>query len=286
MIKKRPPVLSILLKLSRPGFWPYLAGPYLIAYTAVSNGPRDFKQLTFYYSLLFLLIPANIILYGINDLYDQDTDALNPKKNSREMRVTSQTKKIYTTAIGISFLLSIPLFLFLPVFAKILLFVFLLLCIFYSAKPFRLKAKPFVDSASNILYGFPAFIAIFQLTNNKLTLPVFFAVFCWCAAMHLFSAIPDIEADAKAKLRTSATQLGYRWSLFTCFILWLIAAVMAVLLSPWLFFIFVYPVIPLLLLRDKKLDIDKIYWYFVPLNLVTGFLLFITTVFLSPWITP
>ena len=280
MIKKRPPIYSVLLKLSRPGFWPYIAGPYLVAYTALAHQMKDFFQFSFFYSLLFFLIPANIILYGINDIYDEDTDALNPKKDLREQRITPQIKKIYLYAIAASFVLSIPLFIYLPVFAKLLLFIFLLLSIFYSAKPFRLKAKPFVDSASNILYGFPAFIAIFQLTSNGLTTPVFVAVFCWCAAMHLFSAIPDIEADSKAKLRTTATKLGYRTSLFVCAVLWLIAAIMAVLISPWLFFLLLYPVIPLLLLRDKKMEITVVYWRFIYINLVVGFLIYLAAVFL------
>jgi 4-hydroxybenzoate polyprenyltransferase len=281
MIKKRQSRITTLLKLSRPGFWPYLAGPYLVAYTAFSHQLKDFLQYQFIYSLFFFLIPANIIIYGVNDLFDEDTDTFNPKKDTHEQRITANTKKLYYRAIGVSSTLSIPLFVYLPFFSKLLLGAFLIIGVFYSAEPFRLKAKPYVDSASNILYGFPAFIAIFQLTSNGLTTPVFIAIACWCAAMHLFSAIPDIEADKKAHLRTTATQLGYRTSLFVCFALWLVTAIMSILISFWLFFMLVYPVIPLLLLRDKKLDINVIYWRFIFINLVCGFLLFIAAVFLK-----
>lgn len=280
MIKKRTPIHVVLFKLSRPAFWVYLAGPYLVAYTALSHGSRDFFQFSFFYSLFYFLVPANVLLYGINDLYDQDTDALNPKKEGKEQRVTTQTKRVYSLAVGIAFLLGLPLFIYLPIFAKLLFFVFLLLCVFYSAKPFRLKAKPFVDSASNILYGFPAFIAIFQLTSNGLTTPVCIAVFCWCAAMHLFSAIPDIHADKQASLRTTATVLGYHRSLIACIVLWALTAIAAVLVSWWLLFLAVYPFIPLLVLRDKRFDINRVYWYFPYINLVAGFLLFLAAVFL------
>ena len=34
--------------------------------------------------VVYFLIPANILIYGINDIFDYDTDKLNPKKGTYE----------------------------------------------------------------------------------------------------------------------------------------------------------------------------------------------------------
>lgn len=278
MIKQPPSFWKTVLRLSRPLFWVYLAGPYLIGYSAFANSRGDFFRLDFWYSLFFFLIPANIIIYGVNDLYDQDTDRYNSKKEHHETKVTDSNKSIYTNAIMISFVASLPLFLYLPLFAKILLIVFLFLGIGYSTPPIRFKAKPFVDSLSNILYAFPAFIATYQLTSDGLSIPIFIAVACWTAAMHLFSAIPDIRADSEAKLRTTAVVLGRRTSLLVCLGLWSVTALLAFIYSPWLIIFLVYPFIPYLVLTNPRATLETVYWAFPKVNLLVGFLLFLVIV--------
>lgn len=275
MIKKRRPFWEIILKLSRPAFWLYLAGPYLVGYTAVANGLRDFTRFEFIYTLFFFLLPANIILYGINDLYDKDTDINNRKKDFFEGRADGKNKKTYTYSVGISLLLSLPLWIYFPLFAKLLFALFFLLAIFYSAKPIRLKAKPYVDSVSNVLYAFPAFIGIYQITNIGLSVYIVIAAICWTTAMHLFSAIPDIEADKRAHLRTTAVILGKWNSLIACTVLWFIAGISATITHPLLAFLLLYPLIPIYILISKKAPIEKIYWYFPVINLVAGFLLYL-----------
>jgi 4-hydroxybenzoate polyprenyltransferase len=256
----------------------YTAGPYIVGYTAFANGTGDFLRPEFMYTLFFFLVPANIILYGINDLYDKDTDSYNRKKEHYEGRADDKNKKVYSYSIGLSFLASLPLWFYFPLFAKLLFALFFLLAIFYSAKPIRLKAKPFVDSLSNILYAFPAFIGIYQITNSGLSPYILIAALCWTTAMHLFSAIPDIEADKHAKLRTTAIILG-RWnSLLACVILWFIAAVCATIASSLIAFLLMYPLIPLYIMVNKKAPIEKIYWYFPFINLLVGFLLYLVVV--------
>jgi 4-hydroxybenzoate polyprenyltransferase len=69
----------------------------------------------------------------------------------------------------------------------------------YSATPIRAKARPFWDSAFNVLYVFPVLIG-WGLSDTHASFPwlLFVAGTCWCMAMHAFSAVPDIEADQKA----------------------------------------------------------------------------------------
>lgn len=277
MIKAKKPRLSVasILKMSRPKFWLYLAGPYIVGYTVAAQSISDFLSFSFFYTLFYFLIPANIILYGVNDIADTDTDAFNNKKITHETKVSSSNIIQYYILIACAFILTFPLFAYLPFFASLLLFVFLLLSFFYSSPPLRLKAKPWVDSSSNILYALPGFIAAYQFRDDLIPVPVLIATFSWTAAMHLFSAIPDIESDTKAGLRTTAITFGYRKSLFLCGILWGITAVSAILIHGWLWIVFVYPVIPFMLLKNRSLSIDSVYWLFPVINGIIGFILFI-----------
>ncbi|MFW5703312.1 MAG: prenyltransferase [Patescibacteria group bacterium] len=272
-------MILTILKLSRPRFWLYLAGPYLIGFTAVTRSPWEMLSFSFLYPFLFFLIPANIILYGINDLFDGDTDRHNRKKRHRESRATQQNQFWYTRSIGIAAATALPLLFIMPLFATILLGIFLVLCVSYSLPPIRLKAKPFVDSASNILYAFPAFIAMYQFAGVMPPAIVLIAVFCWTSAMHLFSAIPDIEADKRAQLRTTAVVLGERTSLFTCALLWSGTAILS-LFTSWLMLpALVYPAICFWLLKKRTIEVEQVYWIFPWLNAGIGFILYLLLAF-------
>jgi 4-hydroxybenzoate polyprenyltransferase len=85
-------LLKFILKLSRPRFWLYLGGTYLVGYAAGITTYHEFLRPTFWVHFLFFLIPANIFLYGINDYYDEDTDQFNTKKQTHEQLLVSQDK--------------------------------------------------------------------------------------------------------------------------------------------------------------------------------------------------
>ncbi len=84
-----PVPFAFLLKVSRWRFWLYLAGTYLVGFTI---GVRDLNLLLtgwFWLHFLYFTLPANLLLYGINDLFDADSDASNPKKSAREHLLAS-----------------------------------------------------------------------------------------------------------------------------------------------------------------------------------------------------
>lgn len=272
-------MIHTILKLARPRFWLYLTGPYIVGFAAVIHSPWEMLSFSFLYPLFFFLIPANIILYGINDLSDGDTDRHNRKKRHRESRATKANQQIYTRIIGISALTALPLLIIMPIFARILLGIFLALSIAYSMPPIRLKAKPYVDSASNILYAFPAFIAMYQFAGIVPPPAILIAVFCWTSAMHLFSAIPDIEADKRAHLQTTAVVLGERTSLLVCAMLWLATAILSLFVSWLLAPALLYPAICLWLLKKRTIPVERLYWVFPWLNALVGFMLYLFLVF-------
>lgn len=271
--------LKTLIKISRPRFWLYLGGTYLVGYSIGVTEPDQFHRPEFLLHLLYFLIPANIFLYGINDLSDRDTDAHNAKKGDKEHRLQEKNKRLLILAVVISGLLGLALFAFSSSrFETFFLGGFLVLATLYSVKPMRLKARPILDFVSNILYALPGFLGYMQLRDNVPETLVFIALFSWPMAMHLFSAIPDIEADAKAGVKTTAVWLGKEKSLILCSALWAVFCISAILIGsyqPNIYCLFAYPLIPLYILINNETDIAKTYWSFPYINGFIGFLWFL-----------
>ena len=282
-----------LFKISRPRFWLYLAGPWMVGWFlglphdgVRTLGAQYLVPLTFWRGFLFFLLPANFFLYGINDFFDGDTDALNQKKADKEhLLLDSERHFMRWTLLG-SLILSVIYYLTLQGgVARLLFVIWFALSFFYSAPPLRFKARPFLDSASNVLYALPGMLAFYQTVHCLPPLWVWVAAWLWTAAMHLFSAVPDIEADQKAGLRTMATVLEYRWSLALCSALWLNVAwlvgrygaltlvgtndysALRILVA---ILVWVYPALPLLPLLNPKWDVDRVYWWFPWINGAVG----------------
>lgn len=279
------PLPKILLSISRPRFWLYLAGPYAVGYIAGTRSIYDLWSLFFGIHLIYFLLPANLLLYGINDLFDTETDRLNPKKEQREHRLGRPERKIVWYIVTSILTISLIFILLAPTWLeKSTWILFLFLSIFYSAKPLRFKSIPFLDFLSNILYGIPAFLAYLQ-TSGSLPYPeVIFAVICWTGAMHLYSAIPDIGSDRNAGIRTTATLLGHKMSLLLCAILWAVCSGIVILKQIpglWENISLIYPIIPLVLLFKDRQAVRSFYWYFPLINAVVGFSLFWYIVFSS-----
>lgn len=262
-----------IFKLSRPRFWLYLAGPYAVGTAFTATTQTQFYSFDFLYPLFFFLVPANVFLYGVNDLFDKETDDLNKKKKTKETKISNQNRMLYRFAVVCSILFTLPLFVILNEKSQLLLIIFLILSYFYSAPPLRFKARPILDFSSNILYGMPAFIAYTQISNQWPDLVVWLVIFCWTGAMHLFSAIPDIGPDKKVGIKTTAVMLGKKKSLYLCSVLWGVTALVSSYINPFFLLAFIYPFIPIYILTMKS-NITKVYWLFPYLNALLGFLLF------------
>lgn len=215
------------ISISRPRFWVYVAGPFwLCGAIFYPLGANIIQMLIF---LLYFTFPANILIYGVNDLYDRATDVLNNKKTSYE-QVLDQ--KYDNKLIGVIALTNIPFLIYgffvLPLSAFICLLIFIALSWQYSAPPLRAKAIPFVDSlTSGLLYIIPAGVSWGIVTNSYPPFVPMLAGFLWSYAMHLYSAVPDINADKAANIQTGATLLGKNTTLVLCGVLYAISAVIA-----------------------------------------------------------
>ncbi len=272
-------IARLAFRISRPRFWLYLGGTYLIGFAIGVTTVGQFLTPFFAFHLFFFMFPANILLYGVNDYYDEDTDIFNPKKDDKEYRVTAKDKRNLKLLILIAFVYGLILMVFQPDnIARLLFFIFLILSFLYSAKPIRFKARPFLDFMSNFLYVIPAILAFYQLRLFIPPILPLFAAFMWTSAMHLFSAVPDIEADKQANVTTTAVLIGVIPSLLLCFAFWLTFTIILVFIipwnAPWSVLMFVYPAIPLYLLLRRSANIERIYWLFPYWNAIFGLILF------------
>ena len=278
--------LSLAFKVSRFRFWFYLTGPFTVGCIYGASRYLDLLNIWFFVYLLYFLFPANIFLYGVNDFWDFETDLLNPKKEEKEYRVQLGEKNRLGWILRIITGLSLLLLPFMNSNGERGIFLlFLFLSYFYSAKPLRFKERPILDSASNLLYILPGVLAYYWVNGTMPPTLILFAGVLHSFAMHLFSAIPDIEYDRNTGIKTSAVFFGRKISLILCLIAWSIFASIVIFVggsSVFRFLPLIYPVMVLnVLLRDLK--VSEIYWYYPYINVGFGCFLFLLKAIQTPW---
>jgi 4-hydroxybenzoate polyprenyltransferase len=277
--------LGLAFRVSRPRFWFYLLGPYTVGCIWGAERYLDLLNPWFFVYFVFFMFPANVLLYGVNDLWDHETDELNPKKEGREHRVNPEERetlrRLVWAVVGLGLLLTV----FQSGGERLIFLGFLFLSYFYSAEPIRFKQRPLLDSASNILYALPGVFAYFWVSGTLPPTTVLAAAFMHSFSMHLFSAIPDIAYDTGTGIRTTAVVLGRRASLALCLILWSGLAALTIQLgsgSPLSLLPLTYPLVTAaILIQDKA--VDSVYWFFPYINTSFGGLLFLSTAVVTPW---
>ncbi len=269
------------LKISRPRFWLYLLGPFIIGVAAAGSfAPVGGLGWWLVALGLYFTYPANFIVYGINDAYDYDTDRHNPKKRGYEAAVRPEHTWLIMRHALTWIIVGYLLLEFVPGHndaAAWSLLGFYFFGVLYSMPPVRAKTKPFLDSAFNILYVFPGLVSYSLLTGKLPPWQLFAAAGLWCMAMHAYSAVPDIAADTRAKIRTVATALGDRGTLALCGLLYAGAAWFSWSWLGWFSLaagaVYVGMVVATFLhpSRDRIL---RLYKYFPAINMAIGMALF------------
>ena len=260
--------LRYLLILSRPRFWFYLAGPVVVGVAAAAETVPDLFLPVGFALFGYFLLPANVLLYGVNDIFDAEIDTENPKKTEREARW--QGGPTVVASVVASGLLTVPLFVVAPSAAWPWLAGFLLLAVEYSAPPARFKTTPLLDSLSNGLYILPGIAAYAAVAGTQPPALAVVGAWLWTMGMHTFSAIPDIEPDRRAGIRTTATWLGERRTYGYVAVCWLAAAVAFAVVDPRLGALMaVYPVF-VAWVATSSVAVDRAYWWFPALNTAVG----------------
>lgn len=282
---KIPDYLKLGFQVSRFRFWFYLTGPYTVGCIYGATRYLDLLKPWFFLYFFYFLIPANVFLYGVNDYWDHDTDLLNPKKEEKEYKVKNIERKslanINIMILGLSALLVL---LQDDIVQRLITLLFVTLSYFYSAKPLRFKNKPFLDSSSNVLYILPGVFSYYVASGVLPPTLVLVAGFLHTFAMHLFSAIPDIQFDKDSGITTTAVLLGRKTSLVLCFFLWtgLAAITLSISGSVFGYLTLIYPLMTVYLLTTKK-KVESVYWFYPYINVGLGGLMFTLKALVTPW---
>jgi 4-hydroxybenzoate polyprenyltransferase len=266
-----PGAAVYLFRTSRPRFWLYLAGPVAVGVAYAASDVGDLFTPTTFALFGYFLVPANVLLYGVNDVFDVDVDAENPKKEEREVRYGGD--RLVPAAVGLSALLALVPLGLTPRIAWPWIAGFLLLGVAYSAPPLRLKTRPPLDSVSNGLYVLPGAAAYAAVAGVHPPALAVLGGWLWSMAMHTFSAIPDIEPDRRAGIETTATRLGQRRTYAYCALCWALAAAAFGLIDPRLGLLLApYPV-AVVGVAASRVDVSRAYWWYPAVNTVVGALL-------------
>lgn len=276
-MEKQPSLIKYLIQISRPRFWMYVFGPALIGLLINIKEPTQLFQPTNLIHLLYFLYPANLLIYGINDICDGDTDKFNDKKGKYEVQHTSSLTKKVLLAIALT---NIPFLIYLSfqntAQYTVAMLAFLFFSIQYSAKPIRAKAKPILDGVFNVLYILPALTSLFlaQTSISQVQIILLLAATFWCMSMHAFSAIPDIEADTKAGLTTTAVLFQTKGTLIYCGLLYFSTFLITLIHTNPLIALplAIYPIITAITYKYPQKTF-KIYKYFPYINTLTGFMI-------------
>jgi 4-hydroxybenzoate polyprenyltransferase len=226
-------VVRELTLSSRPLSWVNTAYPFGAAYL-LATGEVD---LTFVVGVLFFLVPYNLLMYGINDVFDYESDRNNPRKGGVEGSLLDE--RLHRTTLLVATLLPVPFVAYLvavgDAWSWLVLAISLFAVVAYSAPRLRFKERPVLDSmTSSTHFVSPALYGL-VLSGEGIggaAWVVLAAFFLWGVASQAFGAVQDIVADRAGGIGSIATVLGARrtvWFAFTCYV----AAGLLLLAVPW-----------------------------------------------------
>ena len=152
-------VLRELLLASRPVSWINTAYPFAAAYLLTTRE----VDLVFVVGTLFFLIPYNLAMYGINDVFDYESDLRNPRKGGAHGAVLD--RRMHPITLWTAGLACAPFLVLLVLVGSpaswLVLGLSMFFVVFYSAPPLRLKERPFADSVTSSIHFFsPAVYAL------------------------------------------------------------------------------------------------------------------------------
>ena len=218
--------LTSLFWSSRPVSWVNTAFPFFAAYLFVSEQ----IDLTLVIGSLFFLIPYNFLMYGINDVFDYESDLRNPRKGGIEGALLDPKyhKTTIWSSIGFAAVFVVYLLFVGSDAADFWLLVTLAAVLAYSVPKLRFKERPFLDSFTSAVHFVGPMVYGLVLAGSSLidakVIAVIAAFMGWGMASHAFGAVQDVRADREAGIKSVATQIGARSTVRFAFVLYLLSA--------------------------------------------------------------
>ena len=203
------------------------AYPFAAGYI-MSGGAIDIRLLI---GTFFFLVPYNLLMYGVNDVFDYESDIKNPRKGGIEgMR---EQREFHPTILRWSVILAAPFFVALCLMgtwsAGLVLVSVVGMVIAYSIKGLRFKEIPVLDSITSSIHFVGPLIYGLMLTGAAATAwPYVVAMFAWGIGSHAFGAVQDIIPDRKGRLSSIATVLGAQFTVWFSLAAYLVASALVI----------------------------------------------------------
>ena len=273
-------MLRALFVSSRPLSWVNTAFPFAAAYLLTA---REI-DVVFVVGTVYFLIPYNLAMYGINDVFDYESDLRNPRKGGVEGALLD--RRMHRPTLIAALVTNIPFLVFLVVVGSPLSWLVLAVSVFaviaYSAPGLRFKERPFVDSLTSSTHFVSPVVYALVLAGAVFTPQLWFvlaAFFLWGIGSHAFGAVQDVIADRDADIASVATVIGARATVRLSVVVYLAAGILllftqwpgplaAILALPYAASCGVYWSITDALAESANRGWKRFLW----LNFVTGFL--------------
>ena len=232
-------MIAAILRASRPISWINTAFPFAAGYLMAV---REVDAVLIV-GTLFFLIPYNLLMYGVNDVFDYESDLANPRKGGVEgdvIRDRAAAARVHRGILWASAITVVPPAIWLMLQGGVAAAITLVLVLFgvvaYSAPGLRFKERPFLDSLTSALHFVGPLLYALVLAGVSLVdpgvWPIWVAFVLWGMASHAFGAVQDVRADREGGIGSVATVIGARETTRLAVALYVAAS--AVLLAlPW-----------------------------------------------------
>ena len=261
---------------SRPLSWVNTAYPFATGYL-VMGGTIDAQLII---GTLFFLIPYNLLMYGIKDVCDYESDMRNPRKGGVEGAVTP--RKYHRLIVWSAILSCLPFVVALVLLGNwqsvLVLAAGLFFVVAYSAKGLRVKEVPLLDSVTSSLHFVGPLLYAYSLVGTtQAGWLAAAAFFCWGMASQAFGAVQDIIPDREANIRSIATVFGARATVWLAITLYAVAVCLVACLgvAAWPVAVagglYIINLLPFVRIRDERSAEARSGWRrFLWLNYVAG----------------
>ena len=229
-----PGLLATLFWSSRPVSWVNTAAPFALAYFLATGGFDAIGVI----GTIFFLVPYNLAMYGINDVFDYESDLRNPRKGGVEGSVLDRSR--HTATLVASAVTTVPFLVYLVVVGSLESSLWLAASAFaviaYSAKGLRFKEIPFLDSVTSAFHFVSPAIVGWTIAGAQFSGGVWaclIAFMLWGAASQAFGAVQDVRFDREAGLKSVATVAGARATVWIALSGYAAAVLVLLAVAPW-----------------------------------------------------
>jgi 4-hydroxybenzoate polyprenyltransferase len=263
---------------SRPLSWVNTAYPFAFVYFAVT-GQVDTLLIV---GSVFFLIPYNLLMYGINDVFDYESDIRNPRKGGVEG--AKLRPELHRPMLWAAALVTLPFVIYLVWVGSWPSWVWLAVSLFsviaYSVPGLRFKEVPFLDSMTSSAHFVTPAVYGLALAGGSLSTVgtlAFVSFFLWGAASHAFGAVQDVVADREAGIGSIATVIGPRQTVRLALVGYVVAGTL-MLFAPWPVSLISLAALPYLIAvapfwritEDTAMSAHRGWRWFLAINFVAG----------------